>query len=166
MFTLPGDVMISPRTVKLLRTFGDWYPEPVTMTWPKQKKKDGPIVTRESVADGLFTLESQPRVGLDVAASTVRLTASCDVCGARNYKIEGVQDNSRRWDPEVKDLVDNSKPRIPGHGLYFDRRVLGDVHIFRPAEFPRRLLVSDQVRELIIDHRLTNVAFLEFGEIR
>lgn len=165
MFSMIGDAMISPSTVELLRPFGKWHPEPVTMTWPMKPKRGYPLVTPESVADGLFTLESEPRAGLDLEASTVRVTASCDVCGVRHYEVDGVEDNSRRWDPAVKDLVDNSKPRIAAHGLYFDRNVLGDVDIFRPVEFPRCLLVTDRVRDLILNHELTNVAFLEFGEI-
>lgn len=165
MFTLVGDVMISASTVKLLQLFGDWHPEPVTMTWPTKRGDDYPIVTRESVADGLFTLECQPRPGLDLEASTVRVTASCDVCGVRHYEVDGIQTNSRRWNSQIRDLVDDSKPRIARHGLYFDRNVLGEVHIFRAAEFPRWLLITDQVRKLIIGHKLTNVALMEVGEI-
>lgn len=102
---------------------------------------------------------------IDCEKSSVRLKRQCTTCGYREYKLEGVEERTFKWDAERLEGHHVRIPRVPGKGLYVHRRDLAGADIFRVHEFASAVLCTDSVKAFIEDHGYTNIIFLEMGEL-
>jgi hypothetical protein len=96
---------------------------------------------------------------MDRNLSTVEDVTQAD--GSHQIKLQGVQYVEGSWDRNTKTLVKLDHPRIPGKGLF----VRDAVGVFRVEEFPAWVFCTDDVKELIEKSQLTNVSFLEMGDV-
>ena len=55
--------------------------------------------------------------------------------------------------------------RVPDKGLFVREVDLNGADIFRVQEFPGWILCTDRAKTFVEDRRLTNVTFLEYGDI-
>jgi hypothetical protein len=87
--------------------------------------------------------------------STVVVEKQCNTCGRISYaKIIGVA--------QMKG--DELIPRIPGHGMFVERRFLAENDIFCP-KFMGWTLCTGVVKEYVESRGFSNVNFLEVGEL-
>ena len=101
----------------------------------------------------------------DRSRSTVRETLNCACCGRIDYQIDGIERRSSRFDQQKKQLVEIHAPRVSGQGIYVHEEDLRGADFFEVVEFPDRVLCTDQAKRFIEEHRFTNVAFLEVGDV-
>lgn len=87
--------------------------------------------------------------------STVVLEKECEQCGARLYKrFDGV---------EIRNSREHIQ-RFPGHGLFVKKESVEGFGLFRPS-FTGLVLCTDQVRQFIQARALSNIEFLEYGNL-
>ncbi len=96
---------------------------------------------------------------LDPARSTV--TESKREDGVRYFEVSGVQHMEQTWDQERAELVTVLHPRVEGEGVILPHAQ----GIFRVREVPAWIFCTDDVKRLIEEHELTNVRFLEMGDV-
>ena len=117
----------------------------------------------------LYELWVTAVVPLDRERSSVRLARHCPTCGNERWEIEGIEEYSSKarenWEAGTYEIVTIHHSREPGMGIYLNRKDLGGADIFRIGEFSGWIMCTDEVKELIENHKYTNLAFLEMGEI-
>lgn len=89
----------------------------------------------------------------------------CDTCGRENRHLTGVESKKRVWSPARRELVPDQTPRVPGQGLFVSCAEVGAAGLFRTYEFPGTLLCTDGVKAAIEEAKLTNIDFLEYGDL-
>ena len=170
-FVWPGlgaDIAITDRGVKVLERFTQFELGPIEMNQdPKLKKtrRSKPRVWLPYEGPALHDLWVTCWVGVDMARSTATLERECSTCGAKQYSLFGVEGWDSRWDKERKELIKTHIPREPGKGLFIHRDELKGADIFHVKEFPGAIFCSDSVKHAIEKEGLTNVSFLEMGDI-
>lgn len=85
----------------------------------------------------------------------VRDDGSCD------FKILGAQRQESGWNLERMEHVSVLHPRVEGQGVF----VPSTQGVFRVEEFPAWIFCTDDVKMRIEECGLTNVSFLEMGEV-
>ena len=55
--------------------------------------------------------------------------------------------------------------RIPGKGMFIYKSKLENFQVFRVRQFPAKIHCSDQFRNFFIEHNVTNIVFLEVGDV-
>jgi hypothetical protein len=78
--------------------------------------------------------------------------------------VYGVERLDSSWNAGTGVLKVTRTERLPGAGIFIDESELKGADIFRVAEFPGWVLLTDPVRSLILSEAYTNVAFLQVGD--
>jgi hypothetical protein len=167
-FTWPGfdtDIVIMERVGKALKEAGvtGFELAPVQMVDNSEESKRAskkPRVKLPYVGPQLWDLWVTARAQLDRDRSSVKMLGK-QADGSEQYEVSGVERREAIWDQQRMELVKRRHPRIDGQGLF----VRAETGIFRIAEFPGWILCVDEVKQLIESHSLTNVSFLEMGEV-
>ena len=105
------------------------------------------------------------RATVDIGRSSIRLSLACNQCGARRYDLEGVERFTVDWDPRTRTALRKRLSRATGQGLFVYASEPTQFGVFRVQELPACILCTESVRSSIETAGLTNVAFLEYGEL-
>jgi hypothetical protein len=112
----------------------------------------------------LRELWTTPWVHVDKGRSSIELEHECSSCGTRNWEVYGVERLDSSWNAGTGVLEVTRTERLPGAGIFIDESELKGADIFRVAEFPGWVLLTDPVRSLILSEAYTNVAFLQVSD--
>lgn len=104
-------------------------------------------------------------VNLDLQKSTVKRPRLCGTCGRRLYEPRGVEHFRMEWDPSAREASWERSPRREGMGLYVNASQLDGDSVFRVQEWPSMVFVTDRAKHVIEEAGLTDVTFLEYGEL-
>ncbi len=88
----------------------------------------------------------------------------CATCGRENRHLTGVEIKQHRWSQEIEDLVPRYVPRTPGQGVFVSKSDVGH-GIFRANMIVPGILCTDEVKAVIEGAKLTNIDFLEYGDV-
>lgn len=97
--------------------------------------------------------------------TTTVVMDKCAVCGRENRHLTGVEVKQHRWSQEVGDLVPHLKARVPGQGVFISHTEVDGVGLFRAKEIVPGVLCTDEVKAAIEGAKLTNIDFLEYGDV-
>ena len=97
--------------------------------------------------------------------SVKEISSHCRKCGRALWNWSGVEVKEHRWDQEQKRLVPRYTPRDPNRGLRIAASDVAANPIFRAIESPAAIFCTDQVKALIEGEQLTNIDFLDYGEL-
>jgi hypothetical protein len=168
-FSLSGfdsDVAVTEPVLRALEPFGGVRAGPVEMTERTDLTPGAASRTRVRLpyrGPTLHELWIDCTVPLDLERSTVRGGPPCGSCGKYKWEPVGVERIDSRWDPTLRRLRSDRVQREPGKGLFVRSVDLAHCGIFR-IRLPGGVIVTDEVRNTILQHRFTNVDFLESGE--
>jgi hypothetical protein len=97
--------------------------------------------------------------------TTTRVDDRCSVCGRESRTLVGVEVQEHRWSQTMGVLEPIRAPRSPGAGLFVGREHLDLDALFRTIEFPEAIFCTDGARLRMESLELSNLTFLEFGEV-
>lgn len=156
-----GSVLLRQSAVERLTSFGirdfDCLPVEILGAWPGGGS-DG------ATAEGYCELKVRRWVDADLAESKVKRPTPCD-CGALSYEPRGVESRTLDWDPNEGAKWTRSVRR-PGMGFVVRAAELAGSTVFRLRQWPTPLFCTATARRAIEDAGLSNVDFLDYGEIR
>jgi hypothetical protein len=98
-------------------------------------------------------------------STTTKVTERCDVCGAEQIQVVGIEEKGQRWDPHQLRLRPSHRKRVAGKGIFIARSAVPDRSLFRAEPFPSFVLCTDEVREFVLARQLANIDFLEMGNL-
>ena len=171
-FVWPGfgsDIAVTDRVIEVLAARNSKFElGPVEMYQdPKLKrtKRSKPRVWLPYKGSPLYDLWVTYQVSVDHERSSISLQNRCSACGIDRYKVSGIERWESNWDQERMELIPTHIERSQDQGLYVRRSDLNGYQLFRVNEAPAWILCTDGVKEAIEAEDLTNVMFLEVGEI-
>ncbi len=126
---------------------------------PRKCRSKKPMVKLPYRGPQLWDLWVTRWTQLDRQRSTVTEERRED--GSVSYKVSGVERVETSWDQQRMKLVKLMHPRVQGHGIFVPE-IRG---VFRVEEVPAWIFCTDVVKRLIEEHGLTNVSFLEMGDL-
>lgn len=169
-FTVTGlgsDVMVTAAAGELLGQATTGFElGPVEMVDdPSRKPRRGqPFVALPYEGPGVHDLWITTLVDVDRDRSTVQLQRRCTTCGTESWAVSGIERWETVWDRQQMKGTRTLCERVAGAGLWVRESELKGAGFFRVRQCPAWVLCTDPVRELIGQHNLTNVAFLETGD--
>lgn len=131
---------------------------------PKNPRRAKPRVWLPYEGPTLVELVVEHEVHI-LPESTTVVVDTCNCCGRKNRRVDGVESKAHRWSPEIMDLVPHHVPRVPGRGLFFSSADVGAVGMFRVCEFSALILCTDDARALLRAAKFTNLDFVEYGDV-
>ena len=170
-FTLTGfdsDVLATDAALSELAPYGGFGPGAVEMTEPTDLTAEQLALPRVPLpyrGPPVHEMWVEHLVNLEPERSTVKIEAPCRACGSVKRTAVGVERRESKWDTTSHRLIQRQIAREPGKGLFVRASDVGASGIFRVREFPAWVLATDVVREHIAARRLTNVAFMEVGDV-
>jgi hypothetical protein len=96
--------------------------------------------------------------------SSLRVIGSDAETGRPVYDLDGVETIKSHWDKVKRTLTRWREPRVPGQGLYVRAADVPGAWFFRIYEDFGRLVCTEPVKDLLQQHEITNLTFLEYGE--
>jgi hypothetical protein len=165
-FTWPGfdsDIVITDRVGTAMKEAGVTGLElaPVEMVENSRKSKRTSRMKQVKLpytGPPLWDLWVTGRARVDRERSTITTN---HVGTDERYEVSGIERWEVVWDQQRMELMKKRYPRVGGQGLFVRTRT----GIFRVPEFPAWVFCTDDVKELIEEHRFTNVSFLEMGDV-
>lgn len=166
VWPLLAGVAITERAFGVLRPFTGFDAGPVEFVENPQKglPKRPPRVGLPYKGPALSELWITATVGFDREASSAELERACPVCGTERWQLSGVARMEVRWDQVSLTGSRVLVPRVPGKGLMIRAADLADDDIFHVRPF-LGIYCTDRVRQAVLQAGLTNVDFLEMGDI-
>jgi hypothetical protein len=113
----------------------------------------------------LYDLWVTSWVHVDLQRTTANLVKDCSTCGYQQYEIFGIERRRTQYDTDRMELVWTVSPRVAGKGLFVNEVDLNGADIFRVHELAGCILCTDRVKRFIEDRELTNVTFLDYGDV-
>jgi len=100
-----------------------------------------------------------------LSSTTFEVQDYCEDCGRALTRLSGVERAESHWIEKTAEIIPYRIPRIQGQGLFVRGVDLAGVKIFRVEEFSQTLLCTDEVKSFIEERGVTNVDFLEYGNV-
>lgn len=162
-----GDVAVTERAADVLRAAGVAIElGPVEMVEPTRRaRRRDRRVALPYRGPTLFELIPTRWIDLDRQRSSVVLEHACGTCGTERFAVSGVEGWHIRWDKERRLGYRVHEAREPNSGIVVWARDAELSSIFHVHEVPSWMFCSTRVRDAVSAGGLTNVAFLESGEI-
>lgn len=166
-FTWPGYddcTIVNKKVVEVLErhTTGMGF-GPVEIV-PNTTSRKKPSVTLPYNEADLFELWIPSLIPVDFERSSIK-TYNCTECSGRRYEIENVEQITASYNAVLKKLIKTKTPRQKAKGIYLISNHLKGLEVFRVLEFPTWIFCTERVKDLIIASELTNIDFLEMGEV-
>lgn len=128
--------------------------------------KRTPRVTYPYTGPRLCELHVTTWAHIDPSRSSASLVRKCSTCGTERWDLTDVETLEALGFDESGVGQYRRIPRVPGRGICIPERQLGGADVFRVYEFPAPVFCTEKAKEFVEAQRLTNVMFLEVGEIQ
>jgi hypothetical protein len=155
IWLLLSSVVIIPETVKtLLEKVNNLnFSSDVTIANPEKF----PFQER------LFRLIPKDNINIDLNKSSIDLE-KCAICGKfHKSRIIGIEEKNVLFD-NLGNFSIKTTPRLPGHGIYVDRKYLTDTDVFIIEALPFRILCTENFKDSVTKFDLSDIEFNEIGE--
>jgi hypothetical protein len=97
--------------------------------------------------------------------TTAKVIDVCNSCGRKSRILLGVETQEYKWDISASALVEVRKQKEPGKGIFVARSNIESHSFFRIEEFSSAIFCTNDTKRQVEKYQLTNISFLEYGDL-